>query len=97
MKRVVTSVFFAVVVLASMAVFAPRQADARPWGYYRAPYVAAYPYPVYRPVVVAPRVLYRPVVPVAPIAPVPVPVAPYGVYRYPYGPVAPYPYPVYPY
>ena len=94
MKRVVTSVLFAVIVLASMAIFAPRQAVARPWGYYRAPFVAAYPYPVYRPVVVAPRVLYRPVMPIGPIAPV-VPVAPYGVYRYPYA--APYPYPVYPY
>lgn len=96
MKRVMTSVLFAVVVLSGMAIFAARQADARPWVYYRAPYVAAYPYPVYRPVVVAPRVLYRPVVPVAPIAPV-VPVAPYGVYRYPVGGFAPYPYPVYPY
>ena len=95
MKRVVMSVLFVVVVLASMAIFAPRQAAARPWGYYRAPYVAAYPYPVYRPVVVAPRVLFRPVVPVAPIAPV-VPLTPYGVYRYPYV-APPYPYPVYPY
>ncbi len=95
MTRVFTSLVFTTVLLGSLAAFAPQRAEAGPWGFYRAPYVAAYRYPVYRaPYVVAPRVLYRPILP--PFAPV-VRVAP--VYPYPYGyPVpAPVPYPVYPY
>ena len=92
MARVFTSILFAAVLLGSLAAFAPQRAEAGPWGYYRAPYVAAYRYPVYRPYLVAPRVLYRPLLP--PVGPV-VRVAPYGVYPYPY--VAPAPYPVYPY
>jgi len=92
MTRVCTLILFAAVMIAGMATFAPQRADARPWGYYRAPYVAAYRYPAYRPVVVAPRVLYRPVLPIGPV----VPMTPYGAYPYPYR-VPAYPVPVYPY